>query len=501
MLNPKKLVLSRQEMTFADQYTSEQLKIPGQELMEKAGLGCSKKIRQLLKALKFELSATPKIAIFCGAGNNGGDGFVIARYLVEWGFSCQIFLLGNPEKMSAETKQNYEICQERKIPLLQLSEQLPELQDFQVVVDAIFGIGLQGQVRGFAAEVIQQINRAQKLCIAIDIPSGVDADTGAGEICSNCYCTLSMAARKYGHLLGQGQRASGEVFVIDIGIPDLVFQQFPARAYLLSDESVQYPERSRFAHKGDFGKLGLIAGSRGFSGAAVLAAKAALRAGGGLVTLFHPAGLADIFEIKLTEVMTQTLETDSAKLFAQLQNMDLLLIGPGIGQAATTRQMLHYLLENWQKKIVLDADALNIIAAENWQHLLDNRQLLITPHIGEFARLSNCSIAEIQADPLAKIEQFLDQYNCSLLLKSATTIYADAQHLIFDDSGNDGLATGGSGDLLAGIIASFLGQKLPLWQAAPAASYLLGKTAEKLANSRKPASIIPSDILDEIFKY
>ena len=501
MPNPKKLVLSRREMSFADKYTIEQLKIPGKKLMEKAGLGCSKKIRQLLKALKFELSDSPKIAIFCGVGNNGGDGFVIARYLVQWGFSCEIFIIGDLEKMSRETYENYQACQELTIPITRLVQALPQLHDFQVIVDAIFGIGLKGKVRGFAAEVIEAINRAQKLSIAIDIPSGVDADSGTGEICTQCYCTLTMAARKYGHLLGEGQKASGEVFVIDIGIPETVFQKFPARAFLISEESVHYPPRSGLAHKGDFGKIGIIAGSRGFTGAAVLASLAALRAGGGLITLYHPAGLSDIFEIKLTEVMTQTLQTDTKKLLAQLQKSDLLLIGPGIGQAASTREMLHFLLENWPKKLVLDADALNIIAAENWQHFLDNPQLLITPHIGEFARLSKCTISDIQADLLTKVDQFLANYNCSLLLKSATTIYADNQHLIFDNSGNDGLATGGSGDILAGIVVSFLGQKSPIEQAAPAASYLLGKTAEKLANSRQTASIIPSDILEEIFKY
>lgn len=500
-MNPKNLVLSRKEMTFADLYTMENLGIPSAELMENAGLGCSKKIKQLLKAQKFALSDSPMIAIFCGSGNNGGDGFVIARYLSEWGFSCQIFLLGDSQKMTSETKYNYQKCIDLEIPIVRLEDTVPDLEKYQVIVDAIFGIGLQGAVRGFAKNVINTINKANRICFSIDIPSGIDADTGDGEICVMAHYCLTMAARKYGHLLGKGQVASGEIFVIDIGIPPRVFDDFQMRAYLMTDESVEYPQRNRFSHKGDYGRIGIIAGSAGFTGAAVLASKAAVRSGGGLVTLFHPAGLENIFEIKLTEVMTQTIAADLSKFFQELQKMDVLLIGPGIGQSATTIKLLQFVLMFWKKPLVLDADALNIIAANHWQQFLDNPLIVCTPHVGEFARLSECSIAEIMTDQIGRIDQFIQNYQCSLLLKSATTIFADKEHLIFDDSGNDGLSTGGSGDVLAGILISFMGQKSPVSAAASAASYLLGKTAERIANYRKAASITPSDILEEIFKY
>ena len=500
-MNPKNLVLSRTEMVFADKYTMNNLGIPSAELMEKAGLGCSKKIRQLVTAQKFLLGNKPNFAIFCGSGNNGGDGFVIARYLMQWGFYCKIFLLGDESKMTPETYSNFEFCKELKINIEKIDNKKPDLENFQVIVDAIFGIGFKGEIRGFAKAVIVSINETKKLCFSIDIPSGVDANSGAANVCVNANYTLTMAARKYGHLCGKGQRASGEIFVIDIGIPQEVFEKFPPKGLYISDESVSYPVRSRFSHKGDFGRIGIIAGSAGFTGAAVLASQAAVRAGGGLITLFHPVGLEQIFEIKLTEVMTQSIDPELSVFFSKLQKMDVLLIGPGIGKAATTRKLLRFILMFWKKPLVLDADALSIIAENHWQQFLNNPQIVCTPHIGEFARIIECEIEEVLSDPITKVDEFIQNHRCGLLLKSATTIYADQDNLIFDDSGNDGLATGGSGDVLPGIIVSFLGQKLPKEKAAPAASYLMGKIAERLANYRKPASIIPSDIVEDIFKY
>ncbi|MCK4957184.1 MAG: NAD(P)H-hydrate dehydratase, partial [Candidatus Cloacimonetes bacterium] len=433
--------------------------------------------------------------------NNGGDGFVIARYLTEWNYKCEIYFLGSVDKMTPETKENYLKCQNLNIPIIDTNVELPILDNYHVIIDAILGIGLQGIVRGFSAEVIKHINNAQKLSIAIDIPSGVDADSGQAEIAVNCQYTLTMAAIKQGLLIGQGQRVCGEIFIIDIGIPAELFTKFPPRGKLLTKESVQYPQRNSYFHKGDYGKIGIIAGSKGLTGAAIMASAAALRAGAGLVTLFHQAGLEQIFECQLIEVMTKPIQADVKEFLKEIETQDVLLLGPGIGKSDFMRDIVKAVLINWKKPLVLDADALNIIAANNWQNMLDNPQIIITPHLGEFARLQNVEIKQIYDNSLAYIDQFIQKYRCAILLKSATTIYADSQNLIFDTSGNDGLATGGSGDVLAGIFISFLGQKLPIYQAASAASFLLGKTAEKLADKRKAASIIPTDIINEIFKY
>lgn len=495
-------VLSRKEMYAFDKYTIEQIGIPGKELMENAGRGCAEFMRDRL------LKDSGKIAVFCGAGNNGGDGFVIARYLKEWKYETIVFLLNSPAKMSAETRENYEACRELKIEIMPIQSADFELSDYDLIVDAIFGVGLQGTIQGWRAEIIERINSAGKTVVAIDIASGIDADTGAAEIAVQADFTLTMASFKYGQLLEKGRQKSGETLVVDIGIPASVYEKFPPRGKLITSENVLYPQRSRYSHKGDFGRVGIIAGSPGFSGAAVLAARAALRAGAGLITLFHPAGMELIFEIQLLEVMTQAMpsfqenEIEKKKFWLNLMKMDALLIGPGIGTQDTMKNLLTEILEIWQKPLVLDADALNIIA-ENRQLLqkIKSKSVILTPHLGEFARLTGKSAADVQADPIKALNEFIGEFECHVLLKSSTSIYGNKDNLVFDISGNDGLATGGSGDVLAGMIVSFLGQKLNLCQAAVSASFLLGETAEKLAEFRNTASIIPSDIIENLFKF
>jgi NAD(P)H-hydrate epimerase len=514
-------ILSREEMYSLDKYTIEKIGIPGKELMENAGKECSEFIHQEL------LKPQSKVAIFCGSGNNGGDGFVIARYLKNRKYSIKIFLLGTPDKMSPETLENYESCSDLEIEIIQINNAEIELSEFGLIVDAIFGVGLKGVVKGWRADLIEKINSSGKTVIAIDIASGVDADTGQAEVAINADHTLTMANFKYGHFLEKGREKSGKVKVIDIGIPDELYKKFPPKAELVTEENVKYPERYSLSHKGDYGKVGIIAGSPGFSGAAIMASRATLRSGAGLITLFHPEGMENIFETQLLEVMTQAIpelpfglsrrsetKTERGKdsnsleseglnnFFKKLSSMDVLLVGPGIGTSTETVKLVKKVLQTWDKPLVIDADGLNILSEnEDILKMISDKPVILTPHIGEFARLAKKEISEILADPLGELNNFIKKYKCNILLKSATTIFANGKNFVFDISGNDGLATGGSGDVLAGIIVSFLGQKLPLKDAAISASFLMGKTAEKLAEVRKPASIIPSDIIEEIFKY
>ncbi len=518
-------ILSREEMYFLDKYTIEKIGIPGKELMEKAGRGCAEFIRNELlsypgnmeetfkgsseKNLEKETFSRFKVAVFCGNGNNGGDGFVIARYLKNWKYYPKIFLLGSTDKMSPETFENYKSCLERQIEIdkIHSAKELNALSEFDLIVDAIFGIGLQGTIRGWKADIIDKINKSGKLVVTIDIVSGVDANTGQAEVAVNADYTLTMAAYKCGHFIEKGREKSGIIKVIDIGIPDELYEKFPSKAKLIYDRNVKYPKRFPLSHKGHYGRVGIIAGSPGFSGAAIMACRAALRSGAGLITLFHPKGMELIFENQLLEVMTYSIPDLSEvgkfdDFFKKLNSMDALLIGPGMGTTPKAKELINFVLQNWEKPAILDADALNILSEnEDLLKLIINKPFILTPHIGEFAKLSHKSIPEILADPLRALEEFTQKYKTCVLLKSATTIFADEKEFIFDISGNDGLSTGGSGDVLAGIIVSFLGQKLSFKDAAISASYLMGKTAEKLAKTRKPASIIPSDIIEKIFKY
>ncbi len=500
-------VLSREDMYAIDKFTIEKIGIPGKDLMENAGKGCSEFINDLI-------TPESKIALFCGSGNNGGDGFVIARYLQDWQHFPEIFLMGNPDKMSEETLSNYHKCEELCIPIYKIEEKPDDLSEFDLIIDAIFGVGLRGKVKGWQANVINKINSSCRTIVAIDIASGIDANTGQAEIAVDADFTLTMAAMKYGQLLGTGREKSGEVLVIDIGVPDDVFLKFPLKGKLATCDNVVFPYRSRFSHKGYYGRIGIIAGSPGFTGAAILASKAALRAGAGMITLFHPLGLETIFENQLLEVMTYTLPLvmdEKSSLFnadvieefiIKLKSMDVLLIGPGIGRSEEIADLIKQIAVFWNKPLILDADALNILS-DNIS-ILDNisdKQILLTPHIGEFARLCDVKTEDIIKDPLRYLNDFTTKYKCSVLLKSATSIYCDETGFVFDITGNDGLSTGGSGDVLAGIITSFVGQQLSLKDAAVSASYLMGETAEKLAEIRKPASIIPSDIIENIFRY
>ena len=492
-------ILSREEMYFFDNYTTEKLGIPSAQLMENAGKNCAEFIDKNL------LKPKSKIAIFCGSGNNGGDGFVIARYLKKAGHQSEIFLVDKTNKMSPETFTNFQKCKNLQISEIDSNSRLLNLKPFDLIIDAIFGIGLKGDVRGFIGEIIKKINDAKIKTVSVDIASGVDAETGLAKIAINADVTLTLAAPKYGHFLESGQKKTGNLQIIDIGIPSNLFITFPPKTKLVTQKNVQYPKRHKFSHKGYYGKIGIIAGSVGFSGAAILASKAALRAGAGTITLFHPQGMETIFETQLVEIMTQSIpeqneEIQLEKLFKKLEKMDTLLIGSGIGVNSKNTKLIEALLKFWQKPLILDADALNILAKNpNLFKLLKNTAI-ITPHLGEFSRLTKKSIAEIQNNTLNIMQSFAKKYKCSILLKSATTIFYGGKLFTFDISGNDGLSTGGSGDVLAGIIVAFVGQKLPLNEAAISASFLMGKTAEKLADYRKTPSIIPSDIIENIFK-
>nr|MDA3814590.1 NAD(P)H-hydrate epimerase [Candidatus Cloacimonadota bacterium] len=273
-------VLSREEMYAIDKFTIEKVGIPGQKLMENAGKGCSEFINDLV-------SQESKIALFCGSGNNGGDGFVIARILKNLNHTPEIFLMGSIDKMSQETLNNYKKCEGINIKINKIEKEPVDLSEFDLIIDAIFGVGLKGEIKSWRADIIDKINSSAKTIVAIDIASGVDANTGQAEVAVEADFTLTMAANKYGQLLGKGREKSGEVLVIDIGVPADVFEEFLLKAKLATCENVIFPYRSRFSHKGNYGKIGIIAGSPGFTGAAILASRAALRSGAGIITLFH----------------------------------------------------------------------------------------------------------------------------------------------------------------------------------------------------------------------
>jgi ADP-dependent NAD(P)H-hydrate dehydratase / NAD(P)H-hydrate epimerase len=490
-------LLNRQEMYDCDKYTIENLGIASAELMERAGRGSAEYIRDHI------LGAEGSILLFCGSGNNGGDGFVIASYLQDWGFSVKIVLTGNLEKMSAETSENYQRCRKKAIEIYKPAdyEGYKDLQiditSYDLVIDAIFGIGFKGNLRGWLPDLISEINELSTKTVAIDIASGLDADNGRAGSAIIAQYTLTMAAIKYGMVLGAGKTFSGKIIVIDIGIPQEVIRQKSLPATLATEDSIVLPQRQLHYHKGNYGRIAIIAGSPGFSGAAVLASTAALRSGAGLITLFHPKGMETIFEIKLLEVMTRPLPDDTSELINLLAPYDVVLFGPGTGTSHEMLIVLKSLVSDWKKPMVIDADGINLISLypELLQSLAD-RNVLLTPHIGEFSRLSGYNIREILDDPIRILSDFCRSHHLLIMLKSSSSIICDRKNTVITNAGNDGLATGGSGDVLSGIITGFCGQKMSLLQAGISANLMIGKTCELLSSWRNKISIIPSDIVD-----
>ncbi len=493
-------LLSREEMYDCDKFTIENRGIPGKKLMENAGRDSAEYIRDKI------LSPGNKVLIFCGGGNNGGDGFVAGRYLKDWDYEVEIILTGKTVKMSEETRENYEACLKNRITVHSADsfeswkEMDIDIGEFAIVVDAIFGVGLQGELRGWIVELIKEINNKSRMTVALDIASGIDANSGQAENAVIAQLTLTMAAKKYGLILGAGKFCSGKIEVINIGIPAEVIKDKSSSARLITEKSICFPERKPYYHKGDYGRIAIIAGSPGFSGAAILASRSALRSGAGLITLFHPKGMELIFEIQLLEVMTKTIPETMKEFQEILTRYDAVLFGPGVGMEAKAGAILDMLIDSWQKPLVIDADGLNIIGNKrDLLYRMAGKKVLLTPHIGEFSRLCGLNSLDILSDPVGILKQFCRDFQLKVLLKSSTTIFCDGTQLLFNATGNDGLATGGSGDVLSGIITSFIGQGLEISEAGISASWLMGRTAEKLAEKRETRSIIPSDIIDNLF--
>lgn len=488
----KQFVISREQMYQLDKRTMQEFSIESQVLMEIAGLKSTQKIVE-----NYDIQ-NHQYLVMCSHGNNSGDGFVIARWLMNMSAKVGILFIGDTEKMSPETLHNYRLCQKLECTFVDLEVfNLCRISDDTVVIDALLGIGFQGELKEPMASLIQQVNNLSNPRIAIDIPSGVNANTGEVKLAFRADYTFTMAAIKQGMLLNSAPTYCGKIEVIDISIPDQYFTEleFYARVHT----KMQYPKRFKQSHKGDYGKVLIIAGSPSFSGAAILSSQACLKAGAGLVKLLHPQGMETIFESSLTEIMTSGI-TAETNITEYLDWSDVVLIGPGLGQGKEAEEILTKVLKEYQKPLIIDADGLNLIA-KNKKLLLESKaQILLTPHLGEFSRLCNVTLAEVMNNQMLYAKEFVDEYPVSLLLKSSNTLYLDKKEAIFNIRGNDGLSTGGSGDILAGIVTSFIAQKMEISQAAINGSYYLGKLAEKMSESQQTFSITPSQIIEQIGK-
>ncbi len=483
-----------EQMRLCDRLAIERFGISGAELMENAGLGTVE-----CMARRYGPFSGKVISVFVGPGNNGGDGLVIARHLFQRGARPRVVLLVAGERVSGDAGLNLKAVQQLPIPLVSvlteraLREAETELAQSELVVDAIFGTGLTREVSGHFAATIRRINEFSCPVVAVDVPSGLNSDTGEKlgvAVRAALTCTYGLA--KPGIVTESGRELAGVVEVLDIGIPPEAVQQAGVSMELLEGQEVAgwLPRRRAADHKGTCGHLLVVAGSEGKTGAALLTAHGALRSGVGLVSLCVPALLNPIFEAALPEAMTIPLPVSpTAPLLADYQivaealvRKQAMVLGPGIGTAAGTALLVKRLYREVALPMVVDADALNILATET--ALLGNPTAprILTPHPGEMARLLGVSTATVQDDRRGSAQALAREYGVWVVLKgSGTVIAAPDGALAINPTGNPGMAAGGMGDVLAGCIGGLLCQGLAPWQAACLGVYVHGLAGDLLA--------------------
>lgn len=487
--------------------------IPEIVLMENAGIGT---VQAILESYGELDSRT--VLIIAGQGNNGGDGLVIARHILQRGGLPFIFLLTDPEKLKGSAAVNLKIVKNLDIPIYPITNKtrIKSLRNFlpecDLIIDAIFGIGLKREVKDHFAQAIELINQTPVPVISVDIPSGLDSDTGIPKgICIKANLTVTYGLAKPGHFIGLGAEMSGALVVVDISIPPVVLEEAALQIEVLENHTVGclIPDRPAASHKGTYGHLLVLAGSRGKTGAALLCALGALRSGAGLVTICTPGELNQIYETALAEAMTLPLTTsdqgylaatDYDEINEDMATKQALVIGPGLGQEATTGQLVARLYREQQLPMVVDADGLNLLAHDPAQLTDPPEVRILTPHPGEMARLTGKTTPEIQANRLEVARNFATKHNVFLVLKGAHTIIAEPSgRAAINASGNPTLATGGSGDVLAGFIGSLLAQGYPPWEAACLGVYAHGIAADRLAKDKNiQAGLLASELADEL---
>ncbi|MFP4445765.1 MAG: NAD(P)H-hydrate dehydratase [Desulfosudaceae bacterium] len=501
-------LVTADQMRQMDRTAIERLGIPGRVLMENAGRGA---VRWLLE--NFPRAAAEKIAIIAGRGNNGGDGFVMARYLHQMGSRVTVFLLSSPDRVSGDAAANLALLDNLNIPVISLPDEAAfaahrsALAHHTILVDAILGTGLKKNVTGFFETVITHINESDRPVFAVDIPSGLQADTGQPcGVCVRATATATFGHAKTGQVTFPGADLCGALRVIDIGIPSMVTGQIQPAGQLLTRDLVASYLRPRpaAAHKGNAGHLLVAAGSPGKTGAAVMTAAAAMRAGAGLVTLAVPAGIHPQVAPAVAEIMTlpagdpggQRFDASGLKDIRKiLPRMSCLALGPGLGTETATREMVAELVSACPVPLVLDADGLNCIAEAPDLLKKAAAPVVITPHPGEMARLLDTDTAAVQADRIDAARSFARSHQVQVVLKGAGTVVARPDGWIFvNHTGNPGMAAGGMGDVLTGMIAAWICQGYDPGPAACLGVYLHGAAADIAARETGGIGFLASEV-------
>jgi hydroxyethylthiazole kinase-like uncharacterized protein yjeF len=505
-------ILTADQMREADRRTTQDVGIPSLVLMENAG-------RQVVAAMEsfFPDLAERHVAVVSGKGNNGGDGFVVARTLHQRGVEVSVFVVGQVAEIKGDARINIEILGRLGVTVVEIADEgqwelhFSEIAEHELIVDALFGTGLKSALSGIYETVIADINASAIAVVSIDLPSGMSADTPdlIGD-CIEATVTVTLGAAKLPLILPPAEEKAGEVVVADIGIPGGIIDAVEgSRVELLTRDQIRplLTPRAADVHKGDFGRVLIVAGSRGKTGAAVLAAQGALKSGAGLVTIASPRSVIPILASYSPEYMTEGLDetidgtVDFAAAEAVLNlDADVLAIGPGLGRGPGVTTFLRELVENSELPLVLDADALNAFADDPAALVgREGRDIIITPHPGEMARLVGCTVDDVQADRLGIARDFAQAHKVYVILKGYRTIIATPDGKVFvNPTGSPGMATGGTGDVLAGMLAAWLAQLLDAEAACRLAVYLHGAAGELADADQGEVSMTAGDLAHHI---
>lgn len=484
-LNLPKKLYSADQVRELDRVAIEDKSIPGFELMQRAG-------RVAFESLQTSWPQAKKIAVICGSGNNGGDGYVLAKNAYEAGLTVDLLQVGN-SKLKGDAEK---AAQEFLTTGLKVSDYSSEkLAQADVVVDAIFGTGLDREIDGVRKQIIEEITRCNSPVLSIDIPSGLNADTGQPMGCAiRADITVSFIGLKQGMFTGEGQDYSGTVIFSDLGISEEVYAAVPAKVMRVDFDQLSslLPVRSRTAHKGHFGHVLIVGGDSGFIGAVCMAGEAAARCGAGLVSIATRTDHAAVISTNRPELMSHGIETP-VQLSPLLEKASVVAIGPGLGQSQWAAALLSRVLES-ELPVVLDADALNLLAKDP----VKNNNWILTPHPGEAARLLDCSTKQVQSDRFATARELQQRYSGVVVLKGSGTIITNREgDSVVCTAGNPGMASGGMGDVLTGVIAGLVAQGLTNDTAACLGVCLHAKAADQAARNGE-RGMLASDLMQEI---
>lgn len=498
------IAVNGQEMKKIDQLAIQNFGIPSIVLMENAAQAFADLI------LKEPAMDEKLFVILCGPGNNGGDGFAIARKLKQKNAKVMVAVIGDKNKIKGDPRINYDILIKLDVnPVsittdMELGHFFDSLPKESLFIDAIFGIGCVKDIEGIYLRVINRINQSGHITYSVDIPSGINANNGRiMGIAVNAYKTITFCLPKIGLFLYPGASHTGEVIVVDIGIPEKVWADQPFNCEIIDKDYKQLlPSRRAFSHKGTFGKVLIIAGSKYMMGAALLSAKAAYRTGCGIVKILTEVGYEGVVFSSLPEAIVETYDRgedfNEEQIRDSIKWSDAILIGPGMTEDIYTEKILSIVLTHENKKTIIDADGLNVLSRHFKLLSFNHSNIIVTPHIGEMSRLTGYSKEAILENPVEFCVAFSQKHQVITVLKSARTVIAEEEHLFINILGNNGMATAGSGDVLAGIIVSLLAQTGKVLKSAVLGVYIHSQAGDFIKQQLGEASLMANDIVEGI---